>query len=428
MDEPLTRAQVESILRTNVSGNLVRRESSTLELKESFNWGSRAKYAKTIAAFANARGGYIVFGVKDSPHKLVGLKSKNFESLDDADITQYLNEHFDHELRIERRIFEASGIEFGVVYVYESARKPVICTKNAGDELREGDIYYRYRATSRRIRHSELRLLIDEEAQRLHDRLLETVMRVGKIGVGNAAILDTKAGVLHAPDGMVIVDQSILDQVDFIREGQFDERDGDPTLRVVSDAIGAQVVTHERAVALRTPEIIGAFFGKKLPGGANARDVLDALAYEPSSYVPKFFFAREAGLSDEEAAAVVEAAEATGRARVAVAEQLRHGASCADKGSIRPGSSPVAGRRAQLLDSLVAGALDQTALSESDLSLVLEAMTHMSSDQIRASFDLVIETLESLYPRTRDYPLKQVFGQAVCHVDEALYRERVQGS
>ena len=38
---------------------LVSRENSPLEYKESFNWANRAKYGKTLAAFANVSGGFI---------------------------------------------------------------------------------------------------------------------------------------------------------------------------------------------------------------------------------------------------------------------------------------------------------------------------------------------------------------------------------
>ena len=47
------------------------------EFKISFNWNSRDKYAKSMVAFANNKGGYIVFGVKDKPRDLVRLQSNN---------------------------------------------------------------------------------------------------------------------------------------------------------------------------------------------------------------------------------------------------------------------------------------------------------------------------------------------------------------
>lgn len=51
----------------SIANRLVSRESGWLEFKESFNWNSKDRYAKSIASFANNKGGYIVFGIKDKP-------------------------------------------------------------------------------------------------------------------------------------------------------------------------------------------------------------------------------------------------------------------------------------------------------------------------------------------------------------------------
>ena len=70
---------------------LLARESSWLEFKESFSYKSLAKYAKTMAAFANCGGGYIIFGVQNSPHEYVGLAEKKldaFKSIDPERITE----------------------------------------------------------------------------------------------------------------------------------------------------------------------------------------------------------------------------------------------------------------------------------------------------------------------------------------------------
>ena len=59
-----------------------------MEFKESFNWSSKDKYAKSIAAFANNLGGFIIFGIKNNPRDLVGLKSNNFDEIDEAKISE----------------------------------------------------------------------------------------------------------------------------------------------------------------------------------------------------------------------------------------------------------------------------------------------------------------------------------------------------
>ena len=74
-DQTAREGEVLALLKLdpNHPGRLASRENSRLEYKQSFNWSGRAGYAKTMAAFANNAGGFIVFGVKDSPHDLVGL-------------------------------------------------------------------------------------------------------------------------------------------------------------------------------------------------------------------------------------------------------------------------------------------------------------------------------------------------------------------
>ena len=72
---------VRKILSNNsADGTLKSRESNTVEFKEAFNKNSTAKYGKTMAAYSNNRGGYIIFGVKDKPRNIIGLKNDNFET------------------------------------------------------------------------------------------------------------------------------------------------------------------------------------------------------------------------------------------------------------------------------------------------------------------------------------------------------------
>ncbi len=57
------------------------RESTTLELKESFSFANLGKYAKAMASFANKEGGYIVFGIKDNPREFLGIDRDQFDSI-----------------------------------------------------------------------------------------------------------------------------------------------------------------------------------------------------------------------------------------------------------------------------------------------------------------------------------------------------------
>ena len=48
------------------------RESARREFKVTFERADLPRYAKTMAAFANAQGGMLIFGIRNKPRELVG--------------------------------------------------------------------------------------------------------------------------------------------------------------------------------------------------------------------------------------------------------------------------------------------------------------------------------------------------------------------
>ena len=76
---PLSADILTSIFRTSPKDTfrIINREGSTIEFKESYSHSGMAQYFKTIAAFANNSGGYIIFGVGDKPRRLLGLRNHN---------------------------------------------------------------------------------------------------------------------------------------------------------------------------------------------------------------------------------------------------------------------------------------------------------------------------------------------------------------
>ena len=83
-----------ALLETNRDGFIRRHESSVVEYKANFNFGSISKYAKTMAAFANNRGGTIVFGVTNAPRRPVGMTNDQFAKLDPERLAGEVNSVF----------------------------------------------------------------------------------------------------------------------------------------------------------------------------------------------------------------------------------------------------------------------------------------------------------------------------------------------
>jgi len=96
---------------------LYHRESQELEYKEQFNLAGLANYLRDFAGFANNIGGYIIFGVKDSPRIPVGLNNSSldqFNKIDPERISGYLLDTFSSEIRWDQVVIRNSIKSFGV--------------------------------------------------------------------------------------------------------------------------------------------------------------------------------------------------------------------------------------------------------------------------------------------------------------------------
>lgn len=220
---------------TSIKNRIVSRESGWLEFKESFNWNSKDRYARSIAAFANNKGGFLVFGVSDNPRDLIGLRTDNFETLDEAKITEYLNSVFAPEIIFEKYVPNIKRKKVGIIRVYESSNKPVVCIKNDGS-LKEAEIYYRYNAQSATIKFPELNILLDEIRKNEQKRWIELFTKVSQIGSSNAAILDTVNGKIEGRGGILVIDKGLIPKLRFIQEGNIKET-GTPILKLIGDVL-----------------------------------------------------------------------------------------------------------------------------------------------------------------------------------------------
>jgi len=189
------------------------RESTELEFKEKFSYVNIAKYVRTMSSFSNNRGGYILFGITNSPRKLAGVKRDDFEEIKQERITDFLIEYFSPQISWEIGVFCKKNQYIGFIYTNESDRKPIICKKNYKDILKSGEIYYRYRAQSRKISYSELIKIIENIKKNEIKNWLETIKKIEKIGPENIALIDVYKGTItnqKIKGEKLIIDEKLL--------------------------------------------------------------------------------------------------------------------------------------------------------------------------------------------------------------------------
>jgi hypothetical protein len=248
MDEKLLRSffaeGADGIWRCTVG------ETDEHECKEGFNLRGFGRHLKTIAGFANHRGGYLFFGVKDKPEgfAVCGLKDDRFTETDQNKFTQTIRAALEPTPRFRVSTLNFDGMTVGVIHIEAHSSKPVIAGKTEGD-LQEGFIYYRYPGETRAICYADLRTILDERDRQSRESILPMVQRLLELGPRDAMVANLADGQLEGGRRSILIDPQSLEQIKFIREGEFNEVEGAPTLRVIGDA---QTVPAEMLAPVRT--------------------------------------------------------------------------------------------------------------------------------------------------------------------------------
>jgi predicted HTH transcriptional regulator len=248
------------LLRVKENGYLFHRESQEVEFKEQFNLAGLAEYFRDFAAFANNQGGYLIFGVQDSPRVRIGLSDQSkeqFEKVDPEKVSGFLLEIFSSEIVWEQNDITIGKKTFGLFRIHEADTKPVIARKNEGKEqtIKNGDIYYRYGGRTQKIQSAELEAIINKRIQSNNQNWIDLVQKIGAAGPQNAAILDTEKSLIQKNDSQILVmDEALASKLKFIKEGNFDEKKGAKTLKLVGDVIPidrVEVVKHVKGNLLK---------------------------------------------------------------------------------------------------------------------------------------------------------------------------------
>ncbi|MFH0773702.1 MAG: hypothetical protein V1922_05320 [bacterium] len=75
--------------------------------------------------------------------------------------------------------------------------------------------------------------IIENRVQENNKEWIKKIKKIGEIGPTNVGLLDTLSGVVEGKHGTLLIDRELIKEIEFIREGEFDERQGARTLKLV---------------------------------------------------------------------------------------------------------------------------------------------------------------------------------------------------
>ena len=428
------RSSLIKVRKTDTVLHVLTRESSTKEFKENFTWGSIGLYARTMAAFANARGGYIFFGITDNPRIATGLSEKatsDFDNLDQAKLTEGLNELYSPEIHWEIGLVELpQGRVAGAIYTFESDDKPVVVRKSYQQQnakLVEGDILYRYNSRSERIKFPELKRLLDDAKLREQRAMMTHIEALVRAGAANAAILDFSANTLQGPAGQkVMIDEGLINQISFIKEGEFDEVAGAPTLKLVGELQPATSITigTDRIVrsALSSDDVLSDFLERG--NVSNPEQYIRQAATGTTAFLPVQFYRALAQMSHEDLLEFVDGVATRSPAKKKLLERLTSG----DDMRVPPPSTstqyPSTVERRAYYDQLTSGQLEGITVSTaSGAQYFLDAIKSLDDEQIQANVDKLLVLMKNTFDDhySSSGKVTDALRRAACRVDSAMF-------
>lgn len=433
MITPLSVEKLSSLFRTspNDVSKIVNREGTSIEFKESYSHGSMSQYFKTMAAFANNNGGYIIFGVGDHPRRLIGLQGKSYSQFEDLKVevfTNALSDYFSPEIRWEHCTFEFRENCFGVIYVYPLTRKPCICKKHYDSQntkyaLKEGDIYYRYGGRSERIKYTELAAIIDESRKEEEKQWIDFAKKAAKIGVANACLLDLQSGQISGGNSSILLDENLLEKIAFIKQGEFVETKGKPTLRLVGDIreiSTGKIIVHETTKkvvrAIEASDIVKAFlFNQSVE---EPLEYIKAICSATSANYPIYFLLRQSKIEITVAIELIKNTTSRGPIKKRLLARLSGSKIEAKK---NPDTKTRSGlEKSEYLKSW----LEESIPTEiPNLSYCLDALFCLTSAEITNHEEYIRKVLLNVYQSSYENvssPLASTIRKTICRVDEAI--------
>lgn len=404
-------------------------ETERHECKASFGFKHYWEWIRAIAALANNQGGYIFFGVHDKgngsaaadadkSYAVTGMSNNDFANADPADFTKLIRSYLDPTPSVRTLVTMVGNKTIGVMHVEQHPGRPVIARGGDGKVIKEGDIFFRYQGSCERIKYSDLRTILDERDRAARLDVLPLVEKLLELGPARTLIADLEKGVLEDGRRPIVIDPTLLDQIKFIREGEFNEKVGAPTLRLVGDVIVNEDKVETRIIRANiTPDAVmrNYLLEEKV---AHPIDYLAHSAHSSREWQPLWYYINLAGISTEDAIGYLKAENASQPTH-------RDGAIARLRGK-KSAFKVNAGRPKQLVKAFGEGLIDEPK-DDSEAHKFALAVQGLPSGQDR--LDEIRELLLKCYNRATNQSsshknLRSAVFRAACRLDELRWKPK----
>ena len=295
--------------------------------------------------------------------------------------------------------------------------------------MREGDIYYRYTGQSKRVAYPELSAIIQEERLREQQRWSNFMSKIATIGASDAALLDLSSGALSGAGGTVVIDEDIMARIAFIKEGEFSEVRGKPTLKLIGEVKSVEAgklvlgekKSRSRPQAIDSDLIIRDFLEEKPVEGAF--EFARAIASGNTPNLPIYYFLYGDNISLQEVTKYLAGLNTRGQSKDQLLTRLR--------GKRMPYSRKTTSDAYAKKDTYKAKWLNGSLeITTEDFRYKVQAIQTMTAEEIQTNLNIISTQMLEMYKLTQSEKLESVsttsLRYAICYIDEAVYKPKVE--
>lgn len=418
---PASAEKIRNLFVKGLDSNwrLTATESDNVECKSNFGFKHADKWLKAIAGLSNNSGGFVLFGVHDQGEKgadqedlsylVAGMNSDAFTRADPSAFSKIVKSVFDPTPKFHIASATMDNMTVGILYVSRHEGRPVIATKQEGS-IQEGDIFYRYPGQSSRIKYSDLRAMLDSRDADARMKILPLVERLLRIGPTNTFLADLTEGTLADGERTIQIDPALIQTLTFIKEGEFSDKAGAPTLKIVGElrTTSGATGTKVRLGLLTRDDLLRAFLTQDKPDDPLAY-IKFAVEVGKGERLPLHYFGHLAGMAKRDLLEFINNTSGTVLSKRKYVRWLDFDAAFA-----KPSGKPK-----MILQRLLDGELP-SAGTPIEAARIAQAITGLPRNR-DFDKDAILLLLKKCFDISKETPSVSFVRRAICRLDEITY-------
>jgi hypothetical protein len=257
---------------------------------------------------------------------------------------------------------------------------------------------------------------------------MDHVANIARIGVRDIGIFNLKTGQVTGSSGTFLIDESLLSQLSFIKEGEFTEVKGKPALKLIGNvkAIDGMPSTMLKKQILKTKgirisDIVLSFL--KQEDVLEPQEFIKQICFETTANLPFYYYIHKAGISSDAAVEMLNGVVSRSNAKTKLIKRITEQTTQQLKSSTED-NIKVREKR-EYVKQLINNSVD-ISISDKNLEYCLQAIRLLSVDEISKHKTYLCELLKiwfNKYYASAKGAVADNMRRAICWVDEALFKE-----